>query len=145
MGANLQLRQPTKKTEKEKKRDGQMHGCTHLSRFALVSRVFPGRYAKKYTGYCIIACVPMCLPTLATPWTAAYQAPPSMGFSRQKYWSGCHFLLQCMKVKSESEVAQSYQTLATPWTAAYKAPPSMGFSRQKYWSGCHCLWQQSTS
>ena len=30
---------------------------------------------------------------LATPWTAAYQAPPSMGFSRQEYWSGCHCLL----------------------------------------------------
>ena len=27
-------------------------------------------------------------PVLATPWTAAYQAPPSMGFSRQEYWSG---------------------------------------------------------
>ena len=25
---------------------------------------------------------------LATPWTAAYQAPPSMGFSRQEYWNG---------------------------------------------------------
>ena len=25
---------------------------------------------------------------LATPWTAAYQAPPSTGFSRQEYWSG---------------------------------------------------------
>ena len=25
---------------------------------------------------------------LATPWTAAYQAPPSMGFSRQEYWGG---------------------------------------------------------
>ena len=25
---------------------------------------------------------------LATPWTAAYQAPPSIGFSRQEYWSG---------------------------------------------------------
>ena len=25
---------------------------------------------------------------LATPWTAAFQAPPSMGFSRQGYWSG---------------------------------------------------------
>ena len=25
---------------------------------------------------------------LATPWTAAYPAPPSMGFSRQEYWSG---------------------------------------------------------
>ena len=45
---------------------------------------------------------------------------------------GCHFLLQCMKVKSESEVAQSGPTLATPWTAAYQAPPSMGFSRQKF-------------
>ena len=26
-----------------------------------------------------------------TPWTAAYQAPPSMGFSRQEYWSGLPF------------------------------------------------------
>ena len=25
---------------------------------------------------------------LASPWTAAYQAPPSMGFSKQEYWSG---------------------------------------------------------
>ena len=25
---------------------------------------------------------------LATPWTTAHQAPPSMGFSRQEYWSG---------------------------------------------------------
>ena len=25
---------------------------------------------------------------LATSWTAAYRAPPSMGFSRQEYWSG---------------------------------------------------------
>ena len=48
---------------------------------------------------------------------------------------GCHFLLQCMKVKSESKVAQSCLILVTPWTAAYQAPPSMGFSRQKYWSG----------
>ena len=37
-----------------------------------------------------------------------------------------------MKVKSESEVAQSCPILATPWTAAYKAPPSMGFARQEY-------------
>ena len=44
---------------------------------------------------------------------------------------GCHFLLQCVKVKSLSCV----QLIATPWTAAYQAPPSMGFSRQEYWSG----------
>ena len=33
----------------------------------------------------------------ATPWTVAYQAPPSMGFSRQEYWVGCRFLLQLGK------------------------------------------------
>ena len=26
-----------------------------------------------------------------TPWTVAYQGPPSMGFSRQEYWSGLSF------------------------------------------------------
>ena len=30
-------------------------------------------------------------PTLATPWTVARQAPLSMGFSRQQYWSGLPF------------------------------------------------------
>ena len=34
---------------------------------------------------------------LATPWAAAYLAPPSMGFSRQEYWSGVPLLL---KIKS---------------------------------------------
>ena len=29
-----------------------------------------------------------CVWPFQTPWTAAYQAPPSMGFSRQEYWSG---------------------------------------------------------
>ena len=41
-----------------------------------------------------------------TPWTVAHQAPPSMGFSKQEYWSGLPFLSS-----------------------------SMGFSRQEYWSG----------
>ena len=30
-------------------------------------------------------------PTLATPWTVVCQAPLSMGFSRQEYWSGLPF------------------------------------------------------
>ena len=33
------------------------------------------------------SCVWLC----ATPWTAAHQAPPSLGFSRQEYWSGLPF------------------------------------------------------
>ena len=47
---------------------------------------------------------------------------------------GYHFLLQCMKVKSECEVAQSCRLFVTSWTAAYQAPASMGVSRQEYWS-----------
>ena len=41
---------------------------------------------------------------------AAHQAAPSLGFSRQEHWSG----VPCTKVKSESEVAQSYPTLSDP-------------------------------
>ena len=46
---------------------------------------------------------------------------------------GCHFLLQCMKVKVKS--LSCVRLFATPWTAAYQAPLPMGFSRQEYWSG----------
>ena len=48
---------------------------------------------------------------------------------------GCSFLLQCMKVRGGSKVAQLCRLLANPWTAAHQAPPSMGVSRQEYWSG----------
>ena len=48
---------------------------------------------------------------------------------------GCHVLLQCRKVKSESEVAQSCPTLSDPMDCSYQAPPPMGFSKQEYWSG----------
>ena len=48
---------------------------------------------------------------------------------------GCHFLLQCMKMKTEREVARSRPTLCLPGLPAYQAPPSMGFSRQESWSG----------
>ena len=34
------------------------------------------------------------MPDSATPWGVAHQAPPSMGLSRQEYWSGLPFLLQ---------------------------------------------------
>ena len=49
--------------------------------------------------------------------------------------AGCHFLLQCMKVKSESEIAQSCPTLNNPMDHSLPGLPSMGFSRQEYWTG----------
>ena len=48
---------------------------------------------------------------------------------------GCHCLLQCMKVKSESEVTQSCPTLSDPMDCSLQVSPSVGFSRQEYWSG----------
>ena len=52
---------------------------------------------------------------------------------------GCHFLLQRMKVKSESEVAQSCPTLSDPLDCILPGSSVHGISRQEYWSGCHCL------
>ena len=40
-----------------------------------------------------------------------------------------------MKVKSESEVAQSCPTLSDPMDCSLSGSPSMGFSRQEYWGG----------
>ena len=48
-----------------------------------------------------------------TPLTAAHQAPPSLGFSRQEHWSRLPFPSP-MKVKNEREVAQSSPTLSNP-------------------------------
>ena len=102
---------------------------------------------------------------LAIPWTAAYQAPPSMGFSRQEYWNGLplpspysllypakkeilrsdgglHYQATLTylprdsgKVKVKVKSLSHARLFGTPWTVAYQAPPSMGFSRQEYWSG----------
>ena len=69
----------------------------------------------------------------ATPETAAHQAPPSLGFSRQEYWSGLSFpspMHACML--SHFSCVRLYMTL---WTAAHQAPLATGFSRQEYWNG----------
>ena len=74
-----------------------------------------------------------CIRLCETPQTAAHQVPPSLGFSRQEYWSGLPFPSPkhaCM-VSRFSHV----RLCVTPWTAAHQAPLSTEFSRQEYWSG----------
>ena len=46
--------------------------------------------------------------------TAAHQAPPSLGFSRQEHWSGLPFPSPMHESENESEVAQSCPTLSNP-------------------------------
>ena len=48
---------------------------------------------------------------------------------------GCHFLLQFMKVKSESEVAQSCPTLHDPMDCSLPGSSIHGIFQAKYWSG----------
>ena len=67
---------------------------------------------------------------LVTPWTAAYQAPLSMGFSRQEYWSG-------VPLPSPKSL-QSCLTLCDPMIIVCQSPLSMEFSRREYWSELPC-------
>ena len=48
---------------------------------------------------------------------------------------GCHFLLQCMKVKVKVKSLIRVRPSVMPRTAALQAPLSMGLFRQEYWSG----------
>ena len=48
---------------------------------------------------------------------------------------GCHFLLQCVKVKSEREVAQSCPTLSDPMDCSLPCSSIHGIFQAKYWGG----------
>ena len=56
------------------------------------------------------------LQLVATPWTAAYQAPPSMGFSRQEYWSGLPYNNRMGKIHIDKPVTQ-----ASHWQLLFEA------------------------
>ena len=59
---------------------------------------------------------------------------------------GCHFLLQCMKVKSESEVTQSCLTLSDPMDCSLPGSSVHGiFPGKSTGVGCHCLLHQFSS
>ena len=67
-----------------------------------------------------------CVQLLATPWTAAYQAPPPMGFSRQEYWSGLPFPFPQDLPDLEIEPALWADTLPSepPWKSGTGERPS---------------------
>ena len=59
-----------------------VHGVTKSQTYYKILAIFPVKSES-------ISCSVMSDP--ATPWTVAHQAPLSMGFSRQEYWSGLPF------------------------------------------------------
>ena len=63
---------------------------------------------------------------LATPWTAAYQAPPSMGVSRQEYWSG-------LPVPSLTGGWQSLNCLKKILVEVYLQQSTWGWGEELWW------------
>ena len=51
----------------------------------------------------------------ATPWTAAYQAPPHTGFSRQEYWSGMHHFYQWVRVLGIIDTNSGWKIAHSEW------------------------------
>ena len=97
------------------------------------------RFYKPQSVFCCCSCCCYCQASVMSDSVRPHRQQPTR---LPRPWDspgkntgvGCHFLLQRMKVKSESEVSQCVRLVATPWTAAYQAPLSMRFSKQEY--GC---------
>ena len=77
------------------------------------------------------SCVQLCV----TPQTAATRLPRQWDSPGKNTGVGCHFLLQCMIVKSESEVTQSCPTLSDPMDCNLPGSSIHGVFQAKYWSG----------
>ena len=78
------------------------------------------------------SCPTLCDPTDSSLWGSHPWDSPGKNTG-----VGCHFLLQCMKVKVN--VLSRVQLFATPWTAAHQAPPPWDFPGKSTGVGCHCL------
>ena len=74
-----------------------------------------------------------CIWLLATPWTAAYQAPLSLGFSRQEYWSG-------VPLPSPDKELDDGIKFAFSTTASVPFYPEILFSLITTKQLCDCLW-----
>ena len=79
----------------------------------------------------------------AIPQTAARQAPRPWDSPGKNTGVGCHFLLQCMRVKSESEVTQSCLALSDPMDCSPPGSSVHGIFQARV--GCHCLLQEQST
>ena len=72
----------------------------------------------------------------ATPWTTAYQAPLSMGFSRQEYWSGVPSPSPILLAAAAAKSHQSCPTLCDPKDGSPPGSPIPGILQARVlWSG----------
>ena len=84
-------------------------GDQDKSNYEKKKRIFCGFISDSAAAKSLQSC-----PTLCDPIDGRPPGSPVPGIFQARTRVGCHFLLQCMKVKSESEVAQSCPTLCDP-------------------------------
>ena len=79
--------------------------------------------------------------TFTTPWIAAYQAPPSMGFSRQEYWSGLPLASLHNAAAAAAKSLQSYLTVRPHKWQPTRPPCPWDSPGKNTGVGCHFLLQ----
>ena len=122
----------------------------------------PENHGREHAAAAVAAKSLQLCPTLCDPIDSSPPGPPIPGifqartlewvaisFSNARPWNfpgkntgvGCHFFLQCMKVQSESEVAQSCPTLSDPMDCSHgcRLLYPWGFPGKNTGVGCHCL------
>ena len=109
----------------------EIKGCLLLGRKAMtnLNSVLKSRDITLLTNICIVEAMVFprvmygcekvkvkslsCVQLLATPWTAAYQAPPPMGFSRQEYWCGLPLPWESWTIKKTKCFGNYFCTIDT--------------------------------
>ena len=93
--------------------------------------------SQSLTTLVVVVLVIKSCPIPATPWTGACQAPLSVGFSRQEYWSGLHFLLQGIFLTQESNTGFLPCRQILYWLS-YKGSPLTTLVWSSYLHQCWC-------
>ena len=92
----------------------------------------PSDYQSIYAAKSLQSCPTLCNPIDSSPPGSCPWDSPGKNTG-----VGCHFLLQCMKVKVK--LLSRVWLLATPWTAAYRLLRPWDFPGKSTGVGCHCL------
>jgi len=83
--------------------------------------------------------------TLATPWTAAHQAPPSMGFSRQEYWSGVPLPSPPLVIREvQIKITVKYHYIFIRITKIQNTVPILLVKMWRNWNFHTLLWEHNT-
>ena len=93
-----------------------MYFCSNVTYFWIIYSIdfkFEILHFSLIKSYAAAKSLQSCL-TLCDPIDGSPPGSPVPGILGKNTGVGCHFLLQCMKVKSESEVTQSYSTCSDP-------------------------------